>query len=92
MIKLVTKGSVWLDKSEPNWEEKINLDSLDMLSATKGICGQLWSYYGREPNGSILGDSKLMKLGFYCENKEEALESNSLWTEEVLERKKINNE
>jgi hypothetical protein len=41
----ISEAAADLDKVIPNWEEKISLESLNMLNCTKCILGQLFGHY-----------------------------------------------
>jgi hypothetical protein len=88
----VDRGARYLDKRDPGWEHRIDLSRLD-LSGNDGILGQLYGYYGRGPNGSIIG--KVVKLGFDVPDQEnESLRAlapqyealTELWRVEILAR------
>jgi hypothetical protein len=87
--KRAEKGVAYLAKVSPDWCNQIDLNILDMHSATKDVCGQIFGYYGRAPNGGILSDSKLEKLGFSAETNEELDELTCWWRDFIVKGKLI---
>ncbi len=45
MKKAANKGASLLDKHDPQWFEKIDLDTLDMNNCRNCVVGQLYGYY-----------------------------------------------
>jgi hypothetical protein len=51
----VCRGARWLDENFPGWEERIDLDSLQLTSAYKCICGQLFEKEGAALKPDVTG-------------------------------------
>lgn len=46
----VKAGCLWMDKMLPGWEDKINLDELDLQSPHKCVLGQTLGFWPSEMN------------------------------------------
>lgn len=46
----VTAGIAWLEKGDPAWASRINLDTLNLMDCTECVIGQLWGDYGEFVN------------------------------------------
>lgn len=89
---LIEKGVKKLDKKIPGWDERIDIDLLDLGSDYDCVLGQLYgSYYsGRrelEDMGVKVGEKRMVKMGFFRESRHEYKSLDEAWREEILSRR-----
>ena len=48
----VNRGWRWLDENFPGWQERVNIETLSMVSGEDCICGQLFGDAMRKANSS----------------------------------------
>lgn len=79
----VQRGAAFLDRHDPGWAARVDHWRLDMASATDGILGQLYGYFGRGPGGTIMVGKRRdpVRLGFDLPAGEETAEGYELLTE-----------
>ena len=83
----VKMGALFLDRKDPDWFRKIDINILNMNHATDGIIGQLTGFFGRDPY--MISHKKYEKFGFDISD-DELLEDyivlKTLWSQEILKR------
>jgi hypothetical protein len=86
MEEAVKRGAALLDRSEPGWSGKIDLETLDLKSHTSCVLGQLHGEYS-------IGLSSLMisrhggYFGFYVSEDNEYPVLTDLWRQEITFRR-----
>jgi len=88
----VARGAKFLDERVPNWEQRINLERLDISSDTDCVLGQLFGTYVESFGKTPLSNDQDLEFGFYTtEYAEEEQDDDFLlltmyWKREALIR------
>ena len=62
----IAKGMIYLDREMPNWEHRINLETLDLRDSRLCVIGQLTPDYYLYMAEASLSFSDVIELGFNC--------------------------
>ena len=81
----VARGIALLDEKRPGWEDEIDIAQLNIMSATKCICGQLYGGYqaGIDAFGGISG----LTYGFASGGDVAINNLNEAWREAIALRR-----
>lgn len=94
---LAEKGAALLDEVNPEWWERINLQTLQMNSFINCVLGQLYGDYHEGSKKLRLNeddDEKARRLGFYpsqewydCSDGDEGYRVTGVWRNLILKRR-----
>jgi hypothetical protein len=88
----VAAGASLLDQAAPGWEDRINLDRLNIASGTQCILGQLYGMYDRgqdvlRDRGYLDQGPSLALLGFTAGYPNTGAGLKAAWKEAILARR-----
>lgn len=75
----VEAGVKWLDMKVPDWRGRINLGTLNLISHTTCVLGQVFGHYGRAvtDNAELLGRGAAQHGFSHTEHMEQSLSARS---------------